>query len=531
MEPVHFLLVDDLEENLLALEALLRRDNLVLLKATSGAQALELLLNNDIALALIDVQMPEMDGFELAELMRGTERTKTIPIIFLTAGTDDKQRRFRGYEAGAVDFMHKPIEVDILTSKADVFYELFRQRQEVASQRDQLKIATADNALLLEEAQQYAAALKEADARKDEFLATLAHELRNPLAPIRSGLQILRKDPNSESAEEIRDMMNRQLNHMVRLIDDLLDMSRVSQGKIELRKETSQIQNIVQSALEVSTPIIEEKNHAITITMPEEPIWIEADITRMAQVLSNLLNNSAKYTHSGGKIDLAITSDKQQVSIAISDNGTGLEPAMLNAVFDLFTQVENNHQQSQGGLGIGLALAKYLVELHHGTIEAKSEGLGKGSTFSIHMPLAKEHQQTQSSESNESSEITNKLQVLVVDDNVESAKTLGWMLELIGHDYTLAHTGKSALEKAEEISPHAILLDIGLPDMTGYDVCRTLRDNAAFKHTTLIAQTGWGQKRDKELAEEAGFAHHLIKPVDWDELAAILAKVNPQASA
>src|SRR6201995_3884683 len=241
MEPVSFLLVDDLEENLLSLEALLRRDGLVVLKARSGDQALELLLKHDIALALIDVQMPGLNGFELAELMRGNERTRRITIIFVTAGNIDRQRRFRGYEAGAVDFIYKPIEADVLRSKVDVFVELYRQRQQIAAQRDELK-AHAD-------------ALKDADRRKDEFLATLAHELRNPLAPLRHGLDILRRSPDFKEGLDVREMMDRQLVHLVRLIDDLLDVSRVSQGKIDLRTEKIQIAEVFQSALEASRPL------------------------------------------------------------------------------------------------------------------------------------------------------------------------------------------------------------------------------------------------------------------------------------
>src|ERR1700743_520538 len=238
MPPVHFLLVDDLPENLLSLDALLRREGLVLLKARSGDEALELLLQHDVALALVDVQMPGLNGFELAELMRGNERTRRIPIIFVTAGSADSQRRFRGYEAGAVDFIQKPIEPDILRSKADVFFELYRQRQQIAVQRDELK-AHSD-------------ALKEADRRKDEFLATLAHELRNPLAPLRHGLDILRRTPDGEGAAGILDTMDRQLAHLVRLIDDLLDVSRVSQGKITLRKETIAAADVIRAAVEAS---------------------------------------------------------------------------------------------------------------------------------------------------------------------------------------------------------------------------------------------------------------------------------------
>ena len=292
MSPVSFLLVDDLEENLLSLEALLRREGLVLLKARSGDQALELLLQNDVALALIDVQMPGLNGFELAELMRGNERTRRVPIIFVTAGSADGQRRFRGYEAGAVDFIQKPIETDILRSKADVFFELYRQRQQIASQRDELE-AQAD-------------ALKQADRRKDEFLATLAHELRNPLAPLRHGLDILRRDPDGPDAGSIRDMMDRQMVHLVRLIDDLLDVSRVSQGKIELRKDAIVVGDVVRSAIEASRPLIEAAQHSLTVDIPPEQLWLDADHTRISQVIANLLNNAAKYTPSGGRIDVSV---------------------------------------------------------------------------------------------------------------------------------------------------------------------------------------------------------------------------------
>src|ERR1700733_13388912 len=247
MNSVAFLLVDDLEENLLSLEALLRRDNLVLLRARSGDEALELLLQNDIALALVDVQMPGLSGFELAELMRGNERTRRVPIIFVTAGNADSQRRFRGYEAGAVDFIHKPIESDILRSKADIFFELYRQRQQIAAQRDELK-AHSD-------------ALEEADRRKDEFLATLAHELRNPLAPLRHGLDILRRSPDSDDAAKIREVMDRQLVHLIRLIDYLLDISRVSQGKVELRKERIEAGEVIRLAVESSRPLIDSAGH------------------------------------------------------------------------------------------------------------------------------------------------------------------------------------------------------------------------------------------------------------------------------
>ncbi len=376
-ESVYFLLVDDLEENLLALAALLRREGLVLLKAKSGIEALELLLKHEIALAILDVQMPDMDGFELAELMRGTERTRRVPIIFVTAGSADQNRRFRGYEAGAVDFLNKPIEPHILKSKADVFFELYRQRQEVAR--------------LLVESQQNAEALKEADRRKDEFLAILAHELRNPLAPIRNSLQLIRlSGPQARIVEHACTIMERQLAQLVRLVDDLLDVSRITRGKLELRKERSDLASIIHSAVETSTPVIQEKGHALTVSLPEESIVIDADPTRLAQVFMNLLTNAAKYSEHGGKIWLSAEKQGDQaVKVSVKDTGIGIPADHLPRIFEMFSQVDQSLEKSQGGLGIGLSLVKRLTEMHGGTIEAKSEGPTLGSEFSVRLPLPK----------------------------------------------------------------------------------------------------------------------------------------------
>jgi signal transduction histidine kinase len=506
--PVYFLLVDDLEENLLSLEGLLRRDGLVLLKARSGAAALELLLQYDVALAILDVQMPEMDGYELAELMRGTERTRRVPIIFVTAGAADRQRRFRGYETGAVDFLNKPIEPDILRSKASVFFELYQQRHRIASQRDELKA--------------YADALTEADRRKDEFLATLAHELRNPLSPIRNGLDILRTSPTATKAEEIRDMMDRQLSHLVRLVDDLLDVSRVSQGKVELRKEPIVLSEILQTAVEASDPLINAARHELILDLPDRPVWLDADLTRLSQVVSNLLNNAAKYTPEGGRIVLSARSDGDEVLISVSDNGIGIPSPMLPRVFDLFTQVRDNLDRSRGGLGIGLALVKQLVEMHGGAIVAQSAGSGKGSTFRLRLPVLEKAPAAFSAPQAPSpvSHEEDKLKVLVVDDNHDVAQTTGWMIEAIGHDYQLVHESKLAVQTARDYRPDAILLDINMPGMDGFAVCRALREQALFQDTVIIAQTGWGQTRDG--ATIGGFDHHFIKPVNMDRLEGVL---------
>ncbi|WP_165188984.1 hybrid sensor histidine kinase/response regulator [Caulobacter soli] len=373
-KPINFLLVDDLEENLLALEALLQREGLTCLKARSGEEALELLLMHDVALALLDVQMPGMNGFELAEFMRGNVRTSRVPIIFVTAGASSNQRRFRGYEAGAVDFIQKPIEAHVLRSKANVFFDLYKQRQQLELQRDELEAA--------------AQALRRADRHKDSFLAVLAHELRNPVAALSGGLHLLGKDIPPERASDIRTRMDRMLTHLSHLVDDLLDVSRVNQGKISLKKERLDLGEILRSAIEASQHNIDAGGHQFTIQIPDEAIWLDADHTRLAQVVSNLLNNAAKYTPSGGQVSLSVTTHGDAAVITVSDTGVGIPPEMQSGIFEIFAQVEDHLTKAQGGLGIGLALVKQLVALHGGSIEVESAGQDMGSTFSVRIPIA-----------------------------------------------------------------------------------------------------------------------------------------------
>lgn len=379
-------------------------------------------------------------------------------------------------------------------------------------------------------------ALTDADRRKDEFLATLAHELRNPLSPIRNALHIMRTAPTGEKAEELVAMMDRQVTHLVRLIDDLLDVSRLGQGKIDLRRERITLQRAVEDAIEASRPLIESGKHSLTVNLPDEPFWINADLTRMAQIISNLLNNAAKYTRQGGHINATVRKEDAYAVLSITDNGVGIPADMLPKVFELFTQVDRNLDRSQGGLGIGLALVKQLLEMHDGKIEAASLGIDKGSTFTVRLPLAAAtevdmNDKNSISEAACSATSEASLRVLVVDDNAPSAQTIGWMIELDGHQYKLAHNGAEALAIAEAFSPDAILLDIGLPGMNGYDVCRKLREDPRFKDTLLVAQTGWGQERDRQLAKEAGFDHHLVKPVSLEHLSKLLANVtSPTAS-
>ncbi|ADG11653.1 hybrid sensor histidine kinase/response regulator [Caulobacter segnis] len=372
-KPINFLLVDDLEENLLALEALLQRDGLTCLKARSGEEALELLLEHEVALALLDVQMPGMDGFELAEFMRGSERARHIPIIFVTAGAASNQRRFRGYEAGAVDFIQKPIEAHILRSKANVFFDLYEQRRQIEAQRDELETA--------------AQALRRADRHKDNFLAVLAHELRNPVAALGGGLHLLKKDIPPERAHDIRTRMERMLDHLTHLVDDLLDVSRVSQGKIVLKKARIELGEVLQSAIDASQHNLEAAGHSFVTELPEQPIWLDGDHTRLAQIVSNLLNNAAKYTPSGGTVSLKAEASGGWATITVSDTGVGVPADMQSRIFEIFAQVEDHLGKAQGGLGIGLALVKQLVSLHGGVITVTSAGENRGSAFTVRLPV------------------------------------------------------------------------------------------------------------------------------------------------
>jgi PAS domain S-box-containing protein len=372
-------------------------------------------------------------------------------------------------------------------------------------------------------------ALREADARKDEFLATLAHELRNPLAPLRNGLAILgRSGTDSTAAVRARQLMERQLTHLVRLVDDLLDVSRVSQGKVTMKKSDTTLQAVVDLALETSRPLIDAAGHQLEVALPAAPVPLHVDATRVAQVLSNLLNNAAKYTPHGGRIRVDARVMDQTLHLAVHDNGVGIPPDMLERVFDLFTQVGDALERSQGGLGIGLSLARRLVELHGGRIRAESGGERRGSTFVVELPLLLPRAETAPDPADAPAgpgprEGASR-RILVVDDNKDAAETMAMLLELEGHQVNLAHTGQDALAFAVRDRPEVILLDIGLPDLDGYQVASRLRADPQLAHSLLVALTGWGGERDQQRAREAGFHVHLTKPVTPADLARALER-------
>ena len=370
-------------------------------------------------------------------------------------------------------------------------------------------------------------ALKDADCRKDEFLATLAHELRNPLAPIRNGLQLLRlAEGDGETIEQSRTMMERQLEQMVRLVDDLMDVSRISRGKLELRKERVQLSKVLNSAIETSRPLIDEMGHELTVTLPAHTIVVDADATRLAQVFLNLLNNAAKYSDRGSHIQLTAERQGGDVVVSVRDTGIGIAADQLPRVFEMFSQVDRSLEKSQGGLGIGLSLVKRLVELHGGRIEAKSEGVGKGSQFIMRLPVVVDASAPQKIDEKEEGDVKSTLRILIVDDNRDSADSLSMMLKIMGNETHTAYDGEAAVAAANAFRPAVILLDIGLPKLNGYDTCRRLREQTEGKELVIIAQTGWGQDEDRHRTHEAGFDHHLVKPVDPHALMKLLAELS-----
>jgi signal transduction histidine kinase/DNA-binding response OmpR family regulator len=683
----NILIVDDLPEKHLVYRSILDELGQNMVSVRSGADALREVLKNDFAVILLDVNMPGMNGFETAHLIRQRKRSAHTPIIFLTAFADEVQTS-QGYATGGVDYIPTPVVPEILRAKVRVFVELFRMRQQVADQaveqtkraaaeemarrsaflaeasrvltssldfeatlrgllrlivptladlalvtqtegpnhtcsselawlhpatgellhaptgpdvpRDSLRdchervLATgvgetleqlnvpyppgqpdhsseqrirsaivlplrargrtlgavtlalasaqrrfgpADRALAQDLAERAAIALdnarlyrdiQENDRRKNEFLAMLSHELRNPLAPVRNAVHILRQcGIDHPQVVWARDVINRQVSHLVRLVDDLLDVSRITRGKIRLQRVSLDVAGVVATALETSRPLIQRHGHELTVTLPEEPVRVVADPARLAQVLANLLNNAAKYTPDGGRISLIVEKADNEVVFRVRDTGAGIPAEMLTKVFDMFTQMDRSLDRSQGGLGVGLTLVRRLVELHGGTVEAFSDGLEKGSEFVVRL-AAEGLEPKPAVERNgvgAHALAPTVYRVLVVDDNVDAADSLAVLLRLAGHTVRLAHDGPGAMEAAQGFHPDAVLLDLGLPGFDGYEVARRLRAQPEFKDVLLVAVSGYGQEEDRIRSRQSGFNHHLTKPVDFDLLAQVISSL------
>jgi len=372
--------------------------------------------------------------------------------------------------------------------------------------------------------------LHDVDRRKDEFLATLAHELRNPLAPIRNAMQLMARAPGDETKmAALRSMVERQLQHMVRLIDDLMDVSRITQGRLELRKERVDLDAVLQIAVETSLPLLQAKGHKLSVTSGGERIQLDADVTRLAQVFSNLLNNSAKYSPPGSEVSVTTRRHADQVSISFTDTGMGIPPSMLGRVFDIFFQLDR--PGGREGLGIGLTLVKRIVELHGGTVDAVSGGEGQGTTFHVRLAAAQSATDTHPVDAVAVERTaTVPTRILVADDNLDAAQTLALLLETEGHEVRTAHDGLEAIHVAEDFRPQIALLDIGMPRLDGYQTARRIRDQPWARAVTLVAVTGWGQEQDLRMAAAAGFDRHLVKPVDPQALTRMIGQMADAGS-
>jgi signal transduction histidine kinase/CheY-like chemotaxis protein len=368
--------------------------------------------------------------------------------------------------------------------------------------------------------------LRNADRRKDEFLATLAHELRNPLAPIRNTVQILRMSgAGAGASEHVCEMLDRQVDHMVRLVDDLMEVSRITRGKIELHKERIDLATVVRNAIEISKPLIEADGHELEVQLPAEPAMLDADPVRLAQIFANLLNNAAKYMPDGGRIEITGEREGREAVVSVRDSGIGIAPDALPHVFELFTQGDRVHSRAPGGLGIGLTIVRSLVRLHDGSIQAKSAGTGHGSEFVIRLPLASGDPVNANGAKRQHASSRIARRIMVVDDNRDAATSLGIILRFLGADVHLAHDGQTALDALVSYRPSVVLLDIGMPEMDGYEVARRARQLAEGQGVTLIALTGWGQEEDRRRSAEAGFNYHLVKPVGHAALQALLSSL------
>jgi signal transduction histidine kinase len=427
----------------------------------------------------------------------------------------------RGFGEGDRGFL---VTIGALCAQALERARLYEAAQ-AACRRAELEVEERKH--LVEELRRRGEQLAEANRRKDDFLAILGHELRGPLAPVRNAIQVLKLSGAPDSnLRWASDVIERQVQHLSRLVDDLLDVSRITRGKVQLRDDEVALAAVVNRAVETSRPLIEERKHALTVSLSPEPLRLRGDAVRLTQVLSNLLSNAAKYTEEGGRIDLTVRREGDEAVVRVQDTGVGIPAEMLPRVFDLFTQVDGSAQRALGGLGVGLTLVRSLVEMHGGVVEAFSDGPGRGSTFVVRLPALPNQQQAAAEEAPAPAAPAGGVpprRVLVVDDNRDAAESLAVLARLWGHEVRVAHDGPSALAAAAEQRPHVILLDLGLPGLSGVEVARRLREDPAFADTLLVALTGYGGEEDRRRSRDAGLHLHWVKPVDPAALQALLA--------
>ena len=484
---------------------ILRLAGYAVVEAASGAAAMQLLHERQPSLVLLDVRLPDANGRDLCAQIKSDPATAQVVVLQTSATHVDTKHRVASFEAGADGYISAPVEPEELVAHVRA---LLRMRK-----------AEHDRNLAME-------ALRVADRRKDEFLAMLAHELRNPLAPIRNAVEILRLSNDRAVRERARELVGRQVQHLARLVDDLLEVSRITQRKVVLKESVVQLSAVIETALEVVRPNFATLGHALTVSLPPEDVWLNVDAVRLSQVLGNLLHNAGKFTPRGGAIAVeAQRSAEGGVSIRVSDNGVGIAPEMVSSVFDLFSQADRSLERSQGGLGIGLSLVKGLVEMHGGSVQVESPGLGNGSVFTIRLPAARIV--ASGPAANPAVDAVSRgapapRRILVVEDNRDAAESMLMLLSGFGHEVSLVNDGREAVDAALAFRPDVILLDIGLPGIDGFSLAKTLRTLPETSAARLIAVSGYGQDRDRVRSAEAGFDLHLVKPVDPSKLTAAI---------
>lgn len=557
-DQVNILLVDDKPERLLSYEVALSRLGHNLVRAGSGTEALSLLMKMEFAAILLDVSMPDMDGFETASLIRGHPRFEETPIIFVTGVHITEIDQRKGYSMGAVDYVQIPVVPEILCGKVRALVQLYLQRAELSRLNRELATANAELAEAHEklkaentrelqqlnqtlekanselvatnehltrevaERQRAEKELNQASRRKDEYIAVLAHELRNPLSAIHNAVQVMQLEAATE--EQLRwaqELLQRQVKHLTCLMDDLLDVSRISNGRIQLRREPLELSVVVTQATEAVAPQLNEHGHTLKIDLPEEILCVDGDAVRLTQVLGNLLTNASKYMDDGGEIHLSLEQEEKWAVLRVKDQGVGIPQELLSSVFDLFVQAPTALNRAEGGLGIGLALVRALVELHGGKTAVTSDGPGCGAEFVVYLPLVTEKPREETAPAIPTPADA-ALRILLIDDNEDSANGLAICLESHGYEVHVCHTGASGIARAGKSTPDVILLDIGLPDIDGYEVATRLRREDVLYRVPIVAMTGYGGEANKNKAKSAGFDHYLVKPVDYSRLLHLL---------
>ena len=548
---VDVLLVGD-EDGLRALRELLADVPARLIDARAGEEALHCLLQQDFALVLMAMQLPGLSGLETAEVIRQRDRSRLTPILLLSPCERTDERLVEACRLGIVDFVVRPVaQHDVLKGLVGWFVDLHRTKALLEREPDGVRAAELrehERTQLLAELRRRAAGLAESDRRTDELLAMLAHELRNPLAPVLHAVELLREGhADAPACRRALDAASRQVRHMVRLVDDLVDVSRIRTGKVALQRGPVALAEVVKSAVQALEPLLLERRHALAVVLPEEPVWLDADAVRLAQAIENLLHNAAKYTDEGGHVRLLAERTGDELVLRVRDDRMGIPAAVLPRVFDVFVQGEQPPDRSRGGLGLGLALVKSIVELHGGWVQARSDGPGHGTEVTVRLPAiavsatragadaaaaaspalhdghAAQPRRPVTPMFPPPSPAPRSLRIAIAEDNPDVRETLGLLLAARGHVVLQAEDGLRAVELVLAEQPDVALLDIGLPGLDGYEVAARVRASAPA--TRLVAVTGYGRAEDRQRALDAGFHAHLVKPVDLAELTRLLERL------